>query len=150
MINPADVIAAEVMGRSLFARRDDLVVDLVSARRAQDRLVAEIGLRAPLSVARLREAADARRAFEEVFRDLQLSQPAPRGDGNAVGERVAHLNILRRFSPQWRDAKLLRIAQVDVPFRAYCVRHCPRRARRRRSSDCRQHSPSKYLAAGDP
>jgi hypothetical protein len=110
-INPAD---AFLMDSRALARRDDLVEDLVRVRDRQDRLAAR--LPAPPNIARLREATDVRAQYAELFRDLELTPPAPRTDGNAVGERLAHLAALQsRFAPaEWRKVDLYRAAQAET------------------------------------
>jgi hypothetical protein len=110
-INPAD---AFLMDSRALARRDDIVEDLVRVRDRQDRLAAR--LHAPPNIERLREATDVRAQYAELFRDLELTPPAPRTDGNAVGERLAHLAALQpRFAPtEWRRVDLYRTAQAET------------------------------------
>jgi hypothetical protein len=110
-VNPAD---AFLMDSRALARRDDVVEDLVRVRTRQDRLADR--LPAPPNIDRLREATDVRAQYAELFADLELTPPAPRSDGNAVGERLAHLAELQpRFAPpEWRRVDLYRAAQAET------------------------------------
>jgi hypothetical protein len=112
-LNPADAIASpHLVAR--YMRKDDIVRDIVNVRAAQDRAVQDLGLKAPPTLPRLREANETRDSFAELFRDLELTQPPARTDGNATAERLAHVEQLQRFGAEaWRRVDLLRLASSD-------------------------------------
>jgi hypothetical protein len=118
ILDPANIHQADINANpglvAQYARHDDIVSDIVTVRRRQDQAVADLGLKAPPSLPRLREANAVRNEFAELFQDLQIEPPLARTDGNAVAERIAHLELLQHYCPQWAKAKLSAIAQADT------------------------------------
>jgi hypothetical protein len=112
-VNPADAFINPGLVAQ-YARRDDVVRDIVNVRARQDAQFAALGLKPAPSIPRLREANETRAGFAELFQDLELAQPAARADANPVGELLDHLRPLQRHSPRWAKADLGRLARADA------------------------------------
>jgi hypothetical protein len=112
-INPGDAVTRPGLV-ARYTRRDDIVRDLVDVRTKQDRAIADLGLKAPPSVPRLREASDVRSGFQTLFQDLEIEPPTARSDANSTAERLAHLELLQRHCPQWKNTKLASVAAADT------------------------------------
>jgi hypothetical protein len=112
-IHPADLAANPGLA-ARYLRRDDLLRDIVNVRARQDRAIQDLGLKSPPSLPRLRQANETRAGFAELFADLQIEPPTARTDGNAMGERIAHLELLKHHCARWAKADLGRLAQADA------------------------------------
>jgi len=89
-----------------------LADDIVRVRAEQDRQLDRLG-RAP-TLDEQREMADLAAQHRELFADLEMSVPTPRGNDTPVAYEAELLRRLQRFSPSWRDSNLTRLATAGA------------------------------------
>ena len=94
------------IARSPAAR---IVEDIHSIRRDQDRALDRLHGHSP-DLDQLKEMNDAANRHRELFADLEMTVPTPRPDEHPADYNVRLLTPLQRFSRDWRDTDLRRLA----------------------------------------